>query len=71
MLDLGANIDCDAEQLCQFAVMGTILAQKVKKVRSPRVKLLNIGSEDFKGSDEIKEAASILEVCLGKLSRLY
>ena len=61
MLDLGANIDCDAEQLCQFAVMGTILAQKVKKVRSPRVKLLNIGSEDFKGSDEIKEAASILE----------
>jgi phosphate acyltransferase len=61
MLDLGANIDCDAEQLCQFAVMGTILAQKVKKVRSPRVKLLNIGSEDFKGLDVIKEAAAILE----------
>ena len=39
MLDLKANIDCDAEQLCQFAVMGTILAQKVKKVRSPRVSL--------------------------------
>lgn len=61
MLDLGANIDCNSEQLCQFAIMGTILAQKVKKIRSPRVKLLNIGSEDFKGLDVIKETASMLE----------
>ena len=61
MLDLGANIGCSVENLCQFAMMGTILSQKIKKVRSPRVKLLNIGSEDFKGSEVIKETASCLE----------
>ena len=61
MLDLGANIGCTVENLCQFAMMGTILSQKIKKIRSPRVKLLNIGSEDFKGSDIIKETSSSLE----------
>ena len=61
MLDLGANIECDSEQLCQFAVMGSVLAQKSRKIRSPRVKLLNIGSEDFKGLEVIKEASVMLE----------
>ena len=61
MLDLGANIGCSVENLCQFAMMGTILSQKIKKVKSPRVKLLNIGSEEFKGLGVIKETSVALE----------
>jgi len=56
MLDLGANPDCTADQLVQFAVMGAVIAADLHGVDSPRVGLLNIGEEDIKGTEEIKEA---------------
>ena len=61
MLDLGANVECDAEMLRQFGVMGAALARAVKGVSKPSVKLLNIGEEQFKGRDELKDAAAKLE----------
>ena len=57
MLDLGANVDCSAEHLHQFALMGSILAQAVDGLESPRVGLLNIGAEAIKGNEQVKEAA--------------
>lgn len=60
MLDLGANIDCSAEQLFQFAVMGAVLVHAVDDVERPRVGLLNIGEEEMKGNERIKEAARLL-----------
>ncbi len=56
MLDLGANPDCTADQLVQFAVMGAVIASDLHGIRQPRVGLLNIGEEDIKGTEEIKEA---------------
>lgn len=56
MLDLGANVDCKAEHLLQFAVMGAVLANAVDNLESPRVGLLNIGQEAIKGNDQVKEA---------------
>ena len=56
MLDLGANPDCSADNLVQFAVMGSVIASDLHGVTSPRVGLLNIGEEDIKGTEEIKEA---------------
>ncbi len=61
LLDLGANINCSAEQLVQFAVMGSALAQ-LNGVASPRLALLNIGVEWSKGSDAIIEAAHELKL---------
>lgn len=61
MLDLGANVGCSADHLYQFAVMGSILSSAVDGLSSPRVGLLNIGSEDIKGSDEIREAGRMLQ----------
>ncbi|WP_018231785.1 phosphate acyltransferase PlsX [Thioalkalivibrio thiocyanodenitrificans] len=61
MLDLGANVDCTAEHLFQFAVMGSVLVGAVDNDPNPRVGLLNIGQEAIKGSDKIKEAARLLE----------
>ena len=60
MLDLGANTECDAQNLVQFAVMGSAYARTVLGVSKPRVKLLNIGTEELKGTDELKEAAALL-----------
>lgn len=60
MLDLGANTECDARNLVQFAVMGAAYARTILDLSSPRVALLNIGSEDQKGTDEIREAAAQL-----------
>ncbi|GAA4752873.1 phosphate acyltransferase PlsX [Sphingomonas daechungensis] len=60
MLDLGANTECDAQNLVQFAVMGSAYARTVLGVQKPRVKLLNIGTEELKGTDELKEAAGLL-----------
>jgi len=60
MLDLGANTECDAQNLVQFAVMGAAYARCVLGVGKPRVKLLNIGTEELKGTDELKEAAGLL-----------
>ncbi len=60
MLDLGANTECDARNLVQFAVMGAAYARTALDIAHPRVALLNIGSEDMKGTDEIREAAAML-----------
>ncbi|HEY9566786.1 MAG TPA: phosphate acyltransferase PlsX, partial [Thalassobaculum sp.] len=60
MLDLGANIDCDATNLVQFAVMGQIFARTVLGLDRPVVGLLNVGSEEQKGHEAIREAATLL-----------
>ncbi len=60
MLDLGANVDCSAEHLFQFAVMGSVLAEALDGMERPRVGLLNIGEEEIKGNDQVKQAARIL-----------
>ncbi len=60
MLDLGANIDCNAEHLFQFAIMGSVLAESVDGTKNPRVGLLNIGEEEMKGNEQVKEAALLL-----------
>ena len=60
MLDLGANTSSDPEQLFQFALMGSIIAGDICDLENPRVSLLNIGVEDSKGNDNVKNAASLL-----------
>jgi glycerol-3-phosphate acyltransferase PlsX len=60
MLDLGANTECDTRNLVQFAVMGAAYSRVALDVERPRVQLLNIGTEEMKGTDELKEAAAIL-----------
>ena len=60
MLDLGANVDCTAEHLLQFAIMGTALAQTSDASRLPSVGLLNIGEEVIKGNDVVKQTAELL-----------
>lgn len=60
MLDLGANVDCTAEHLLQFAIMGTALAQHASNAQLPSVGLLNIGEEIIKGNDVVKQAAELL-----------
>src|SRR5689334_14450619 len=60
MLDLGANTECDAQNLVQFAVMGSAYSRTVLGISKPRVKLLNIGTEELKGTDELKDAAALL-----------
>jgi len=63
MLDLGANVDCDAEHLFQFAIMGSVLAAATTGKSRPRVALLNIGEEEMKGLDNIKQASKMLSNC--------
>ncbi|MCP4711664.1 MAG: phosphate acyltransferase, partial [Planctomycetes bacterium] len=60
MLDLGANLECTPENLREFAVMGSVLAQSVEGVEKPTVGLLNIGSEAMKGGDSIKQASQLI-----------
>ncbi len=60
MLDLGANVDCEAEHLAQFAGMGSILASAVDNIESPRIGLLNVGAEQIKGNEQVKEAGRLL-----------
>jgi glycerol-3-phosphate acyltransferase PlsX len=60
MLDLGANVECDAENLVQFAIMGDMFARAVLGIPKPTIGLLNVGSEEMKGHDEVKKAAAIL-----------
>ncbi len=60
MLDLGANTESDAQNLVQFAVMGAAYARVALDLERPRVQLLNIGTEELKGTDELKEAAAAL-----------
>lgn len=60
ILDLGANVDSSAEHLYQFAVMGSVLASAVENILQPSIYLLNIGTEDIKGTESIKQAAQLL-----------
>lgn len=60
VLDLGANVDCTAEHLLQFAIMGAALSQAVDHRDNPTVGLLNIGEEVIKGNEVVKEAAELL-----------
>jgi glycerol-3-phosphate acyltransferase PlsX len=61
VLDLGANVDCTPEQLMQFGVMGAMLVAAVERKERPSVGLLNIGIEDIKGNDTVKEAGELLK----------
>jgi glycerol-3-phosphate acyltransferase PlsX len=61
MLDLGANVDCTADHLYQFAVMGSALVEATEHKSRPSVGLLNIGEEEIKGSDVVKEAGELLK----------
>ncbi|MGE5738693.1 MAG: phosphate acyltransferase PlsX [Betaproteobacteria bacterium] len=61
VLDLGANVNCTPEHLVQFAAMGSALVSAVKGIDRPTVGLLNIGEEDIKGSDVVKETADLLK----------
>ena len=60
VLDLGANVDCTPEQLMQFGVMGAMLVAAVEHKERPSVGLLNIGVEDIKGNDTVRQAAELL-----------
>lgn len=60
VLDLGANIDTTSEQLFQFAVMGSVLTSAVDNIPNPRIGLLNIGQEEIKGNENVKEAGRLL-----------
>jgi glycerol-3-phosphate acyltransferase PlsX len=60
VLDLGANVDCSVENLVQFAIMGSVFAQQVDGIASPKVALLNVGQEEIKGNEQVKEVARIL-----------
>ncbi|MBF0110007.1 MAG: phosphate acyltransferase PlsX [Magnetococcales bacterium] len=65
MLDLGANVACDANNLCQFAIMGQIYATQVLHLAAPRIGLLNVGEEEVKGTEVVKEAAERIRKALG------
>ncbi|MCC7429151.1 MAG: phosphate acyltransferase PlsX [Alphaproteobacteria bacterium] len=60
MLDLGANVECDTRNLVQFAIMGDVFARTVLGLPEPRIGLMNVGSEDIKGDDRVREAANVL-----------
>lgn len=60
MLDLGANLECDAEVLVQFAMLGATYARVVRGIATPTVGILNVGTEDMKGHEEVRDAAAIL-----------
>jgi len=61
MLDLGANVECSASHLLQFAIMGSVLSNAIDEVNNPAVGLLNVGKEMIKGNDQVKEANKLLE----------
>ena len=60
MMDLGANVDCSSEHLYQFALMGSVLVNAIDEIASPRIGLLNIGEEEIKGNDVVKQASQLL-----------
>lgn len=60
MLDLGANVDCHAEHLLQFAYMGSELVLAIKEIERPKVGLLNVGEEEIKGNEQVKKAHELL-----------
>ncbi|MEH6754714.1 MAG: phosphate acyltransferase PlsX [Alphaproteobacteria bacterium] len=60
MLDLGANIRCDARNLVEFAIMGEVFARTILGIHEPTIGLLNVGEEETKGNDALKDAANLL-----------
>ena len=60
VLDLGANVDCTAEHLFQFAVMASVLLKATGERKNPRIGLLNIGEEEIKGNEQVKKAHELL-----------
>ena len=60
VLDVGANIDCDAERLVDFAIMGEAFHRAIHKAERPSIGLMNVGTEDLKGRDEVREAHRLL-----------
>ena len=71
MLDLGANTECDARNLVQFAIMGAAYSRVVTGLESPRVRLLNIGTEETKGTEGLRDAAAILKEASGQLAMSF
>ncbi len=71
MLDLGANTECDARNLVEFAVMGAAYSRVVTGRSAPRVRLLNIGTEEIKGTDSLQEAARVLRRASGTLAMSF
>lgn len=65
MLDLGANRECDARNLVQFAIMGAAYARIVNEKPRPSVRMLNIGTEETKGTEELQQAAAVLKAATG------
>ena len=61
MLDLGANVDSEPKHLVQFAQMGNLVAKALADIASPRIALLNIGEEEIKGNEQIKQAHQLLK----------
>jgi len=61
VLDLGANVDCQAEHLLQFGIMGSLLVSALEHREGPSIGLLNIGEEDIKGSEVVKQAGELLK----------
>ncbi len=63
VLDLGANVDASAENLYQFALMGSLMASAVNSLPEPRVALLNVGEEEIKGNEQVRLASHMLAQC--------
>ena len=61
MLDMGANVNCTAEQLLQFALMGSIVCETIEHIDQPKVSLLNIGAEEIKGNELVKNTAKLIQ----------
>ena len=71
MLDLGANTECDARNLVQFAIMGAAYSRIVTGLEAPRVRLLNIGTEETKGTEHLQAAAAQLKLASGSLAMSF
>ncbi|RRJ84701.1 phosphate acyltransferase PlsX [Aestuariirhabdus litorea] len=61
MLDLGANVDCTGDHLYQFAAMGAAMVEALHQLPSPRIRLLNVGSEEMKGNEQVRLAARLIK----------
>ncbi|MBJ7309039.1 phosphate acyltransferase PlsX [Rugamonas sp. CCM 8940] len=61
MLDLGANVDCESHHLHQFAIMGSVLVGAMENIARPTIGLLNVGTEDIKGNEVVKQTAKLLQ----------
>ena len=62
MLDLGANVDCEPHHLHQFAIMGSVLVSAMENIERPSIGLLNVGTEDIKGNEVVKQTSKLLQL---------